>query len=60
VAIGDGCSIEDVDKVCYRRDMLSVDRDAVAAMTVRIHRGWLKFKSFSSLKCLLVTVQEGL
>ena len=36
--------LELVDKFCYLGDMLSVDRDADAAVEARIRIGWNKFK----------------
>ena len=43
--IGDGSSVEIVDEFCYPGDMLSVDGDADAAVTGRIHSGWFKFRT---------------
>jgi len=40
VDVGDGSSVKIVDEFCYLVDMLSVDRDADAAVTTRIHSGW--------------------
>ena len=34
------------DEFCYIGDMLSVDGDA--AVTAKIHSGWLKFRSLAS------------
>ena len=34
-----------MDEFCYPGDMLSVDGDADAAVTARIHSGWFKFRS---------------
>jgi len=39
VYIGDGSSVAIVDEFCYPGDMLSVDGDADAAVTARIHSG---------------------
>jgi len=41
--IGDGASLELVDKFCYLSDMLSVDGDADAAVKARVH-GLNKFR----------------
>ena len=46
--IGDGSSAEKVDKFCYVGDMLSVDGDADAALTARIHSSRFKFRSLAS------------
>jgi len=48
VDIVDGSSVEIVDEFCYPGDMLSVDVDADAAVTARIHSGWFKFRSLAS------------
>jgi len=37
-----------VDEFCYLGDMLSVDGDADAAVTARIHSCWFKFRSLAS------------
>ena len=39
VDIGDNANLELVDKFCYLDDMLSVDRDADAAVEIRIRIG---------------------
>jgi len=44
VDIGDNANLELVDKFCYLCDMLSVDRDADAAVETRIQIGWNKFR----------------
>jgi len=38
-----------VDKFCYLEDMLSVDRDADAAVENRIRIGWNKFRQLVPL-----------
>jgi len=43
VDIGGDANLELVDKFCYLGDMLSVDRDADAAVETRIHFGRYKF-----------------
>ena len=42
--IGGDSYLELVDKFCYFGDMLSVDRDADAAVETRIRIGWNKFR----------------
>jgi len=42
--IGGDANLEVVDKFCYLGDMLSVDRDADAAVETRIQIGWNKFR----------------
>jgi len=42
VAIDASANFEVVGKFCYLGDMLSVDRDADAAMEARIQIGWNK------------------
>jgi len=49
VDIGDDANLELVDKVCYLGDILSVDRDADAAVETRIRIGWNKFRQFVPL-----------
>jgi len=44
VDIDVNANLELVDKFCYLRDMLSVDRDADAALETRIRIGWKKFR----------------
>jgi len=44
VDIGVYANLELVDKFCYSGDMLSVDRDADAAVETRIRFGWNKFR----------------
>ena len=41
--IGDGASLELVDKFCYLDDMLNVCDDADAAVEARVRKGWNKF-----------------
>jgi len=44
VDISGDANLELVDKFCYLGDMLSVDRDADAAVETRIRIGWNKFR----------------
>ena len=48
VDVGDGSSVEIVDEFCYLVDMLFVDGDADAAVTVGICSGWFKLKFLAS------------
>jgi len=48
VDIGDGSSVETVDEFCYLGEVLSVDGEADAAVTARIHSCWFKFRSLAS------------
>jgi len=48
VDIDDGSSVEIVNEFCCLGDTLSVDGDADAAVTNRIHSGWFKFRSLAS------------
>jgi len=49
VDIGDDANLELVDKFCYLGDMLSVDRDADAAVETRIQIGWKIFRQLVPL-----------
>jgi len=49
VDIGANANLDLVDKFCYLGDMLSVDRDADAAVENRIRIGWNKFKQLVPL-----------
>ena len=49
VDIGANANLELVDKFCYSGDMLSVDRDADAAVENRIWIGWNKFRQLVPL-----------
>jgi len=49
VDIGASANLEVVDKFCYLSDMLSVDRDADAAVKARIRIGWNKFRQLVPL-----------
>jgi len=49
VDIGASANLEVVDKFCYLGDMLSVDRDADAAVKARIQIGWNKFRQLVPL-----------
>jgi len=49
VDIGASANLEVVDKFCYLGDMLSVDRDADAAVEARIRIGWNKFRQLVPL-----------
>jgi len=42
-------NLEVVDKFCYLGDMVSVDRDADAAVEARIRIGWNKFRQLLPL-----------
>jgi len=47
--IGASANLAVVDKFCYLGDMLSVDRDADAAVGARIRIGWNKFRQLIPL-----------
>ena len=47
--IGASTKLELLDKFCYLDDMLSVDRDADAAVEARIRTGWNKFRQLVPL-----------
>jgi len=49
VDIGVIASLELMDKFCYLGYMLSVDRDADAALVTRIRIGWNKFRQLVPL-----------
>ena len=49
VDTGINANLELVDKFCYLRDMLSVERDADAAVENRIRIGWNKFRQLAPL-----------
>jgi len=49
VDIGVNANLEVVEKFCYLGDMLSVDRDADAAVDTRIRIGWNKLRQLVSL-----------
>jgi len=49
VDTGGDANLELVDKFCYLGDMLSVDRDADAAVETRIRIGWNKFRQLVPL-----------
>jgi len=49
VDIGVNANLEIVDKFCYSGDMLSVDRDADAAVETRIHTAWNKLRQLIPL-----------
>ena len=49
VDIGGDANLELVDKFCYLGDILSVDRDADAAVETRIRIRWNKFRQLVSL-----------
>jgi len=55
VDIGASANLEVVDKFCYLGDMLSVDRDADAAVEARIRTEWNKFRQLVPL----LTNREG-
>ena len=63
VDIGGDANLELVDKLCYLGDMLSVDRDADAAVETRIRIGWKKFRQLVPLltnKDISLTVRARL
>ena len=45
--IGDGASLELVDKFCYLGDMLNIDGDANTAVEARM--GWNRFRHLAAL-----------
>jgi len=47
--VGVNANLELVDKFCYLGNMLSVDRDADAAVEIRIRTGWNKFRQLVPL-----------
>ena len=49
VDIDVSANLELVDKFCYLGVMLSMDRDAIAAVEVRIQIGWNIFRQLVSL-----------
>ena len=49
VNVGVNANLELVDKFCYLGGMLSVDRDADAAVETRIRIGWNKFRQLVPL-----------
>jgi len=49
VDIGVNANLELVDQFCHLGDMLSVDRDADAAVETRIQMGWNKFRQLVPL-----------
>jgi len=63
VDIGGDANLELVDKFCYLGDMLSVDKDAYAAVENRIQIGWNKLRQLLPLltnKDISLTVRERL
>jgi len=44
--IGNGISLEKVDKLCYLGDMLDVDGGCDSAVTTRIRSAWIKFREY--------------
>ena len=42
--IGNGVSVEKVDKFCYLGDMLDADGGCDSAVTVRVRSAWKKFR----------------
>jgi len=63
VDIGGDANLELVDKFCYLGDMLSVHRDADAAVETRIRIGWNKSRQLVPLltnKDISFTVRGGL
>jgi len=49
VDIGVNANLELVDKFCHLGDMVSVDRDADAAVKTRIRTGWNKLRQLVPL-----------
>ena len=47
--VGGDANLELVDKFCYLGDMLSIDRDADAAVETRIRIVWNKFRQLVPL-----------
>ena len=47
--VGASANLEVVDKFCYLGDMLTMDRDADAAVEARIRIGWNKFRQLVPL-----------
>jgi len=54
VDIGVNANLELVDKFCYLGDMLSVDRDADAAVETTVRIGWNKFRQL--VNCLPIRI----
>ena len=44
--IGNGVSLEKVDKFCYLGDMLNADGGCDSAVTVRVRSAWKKFHEY--------------
>ena len=51
--ISDGSSVEVVDEFCYLGDVLSVNGAADAAVTFRIHSGWLSLGHWPLSFCMM-------
>ncbi|CAK9295936.1 unnamed protein product [Gordionus sp. m RMFG-2023] len=47
--IGNGLTIEKVDKFCYLGDMLNADGGVDSAVVARIRQAWKKFREMSSI-----------
>ena len=58
VDIGVNANLELVDKFCYLGDMLSVDRDADAAVENGVRIGWNNINSGSWYHCLPIRIHH--
>ncbi|XP_065313728.1 uncharacterized protein LOC135923083 [Gordionus sp. m RMFG-2023] len=47
--IGNGLTLEKVDKFCYLGDMLNADGGVDSAVVARIRQAWKKFREMSSI-----------
>ncbi|XP_065321208.1 uncharacterized protein LOC135928678 [Gordionus sp. m RMFG-2023] len=47
--IGNGLTLEKVDKFCYLGDMLNADGGVDSAVVARIRQAWMKFREMSSI-----------
>ena len=47
--IGNGVSLEKVDKFCYLRDMLDADGGCDSAVTARVRSAWKKFHEYLNI-----------
>jgi len=52
--IGNGISLEKVDKFCYLADMLDADGGRDSAVTARVRSAWKKFSEY-----LLILIGKG-
>jgi len=44
--IGNGVSLENIDKFCYLGDMLDADKGCDSAVTARVRSAWKKFREY--------------